>query len=116
MSDNVPNLVKSAALSILHLEDDARDMELVGAWLKDEGILCEITSVQTASDFQSALERTKVDLIISDYKLPGFDGLKALRLARERLPPVPFLLFSGQIREEFAFSDLQQGPPDYALT
>ena len=107
--------LKSSVLRVLHLEDHPRDLELVAGWLEDEGLCCDITSVQTASEFQSALQRTPVDLIISDYKLPGFDGLKALRMARLRLPDVPFILFSGTIGEQLAIDSLKQGATDYVL-
>ncbi len=107
--------LKSGVLRVLHLEDHPRDLELVAGWLEDEGLCCDITSVQTASEFQSALQQTPLHLIISDYQLPGFDGLKALRMARQRLPDVPFILFSGTIGEELAVNSLKQGATDYVL-
>src|SRR5258706_10492441 len=102
-------------LNILHLEDNTRDVDLVAGWLEDEGIRCEIKNVQTAAAFQVALMSGEVDLIISDFTLPTFDGLKALGMARERLPDVPFILFSGSIGEEFAIDCLKQGAVDYVL-
>jgi two-component system cell cycle sensor histidine kinase/response regulator CckA len=104
-----------STLRILHLEDQSRDAELVAAWLEDEGFRCDITLVQTADQFSSALQSLQPDLIIADYKLPAFDGLKALRLARERFPDLPFILFSGTIGEEFAIDSLKQGATDYVL-
>jgi len=102
-------------LRILHLEDNDRDAELVASWMEDEGILCQVKRVQTASEFLSALGSKDVEVIISDYKLPGFDGLKALDMARQRLPDVPFILFSGTIGEELAVQSLKQGAADYVL-
>ncbi len=78
------NPMKREILNILHLEDNARDVDLVAGWLEDEGIRCEIRSVQTAPAFEMALMSGEGDLIISDFTLPTFDGLKALALARER--------------------------------
>ncbi|HWW00724.1 MAG TPA: response regulator [Candidatus Acidoferrum sp.] len=106
--------MRDGILRILHLEDDPLDRELVGGWLEDGGFACEIKHVQTAAEFQAALG-TAVDVILSDYKLPEFDGLSALALAREFLPDVPFILFSGTIGEEFAIESLKQGATDYVL-
>ena len=94
--------MKNGILRILQLEDDAHDVELLAGWLDDEGFQCEIRNVQTAAAFEAALGGNETDLIISDYALPTFDGLKALGMARERLPDVPFILFSGTIGEELA--------------
>src|SRR5947209_5000470 len=103
------------ALRVVHLEDNDRDAELVAGWLEDDGIRCEIKRVETATGFLSALADGEVDLVISDYKLPGFDGLKALGMARQRLPDVPVILFSGTIGEELAVQSLKQGATDYVL-
>jgi PAS domain S-box-containing protein len=102
-------------LRVLHLEDNHRDAELVAGWLEDDGVRCEIKRVQTAAEFQSALEENGLDLVISDYRLPDFDGLKALGLARKRRPDVPFILFSGTIGEELAIECLKEGATDYVL-
>jgi len=107
--------MKHDILNILHLEDNSRDVDLVAGWLEDEGINCEIRSVQTEAEFGAALAAGDLDLIISDFTLPTFDGLKALGIARERLPDVPFILFSGSIGEEFAIDCLKQGAVDYVL-
>src|SRR5437764_15421954 len=106
---------KVPALQVVHVEDNLRDVELVAAWLEEDGIRCEIKHVQTAAGFEAALAGGEVNLIISDYTLPTFDGLKALGIARERLPDVPFILFSGSIGEEFAINCLKQGAVDYVL-
>src|SRR5437867_4070231 len=114
MSDNSQQVAKGV-LRVLYLEDDAHDVELMAGWLGDEGIGGDIKNVRTAADFQLALERGEVDLIISDYAIPGFDGLKALSVARRLLPDVPFILFSGTIGEELAIECLKQGATDYVL-
>jgi two-component system, cell cycle sensor histidine kinase and response regulator CckA len=106
---------KESALRVLHLEDDPRDVELIAEWLEDEGIACEITNARTEPEFRSGLQQAALELIISDYHLPTFDGLKALAIAHERRPEVPFILFSGTIGEEFAVESLKQGASDYVL-
>jgi PAS domain S-box-containing protein len=102
-------------LSILDLEDDLLDTELVQANLAEGGITCEIVRVQTREEFVAALEGSDFDLIFSDYLLPSFDGLSALKLAKEIRPEVPFILVSGAIGEERAIEALKSGATDYVL-
>ena len=66
-------------------------------------------------DFENALAGQAFDLIISDFSLPSFDGLKALALARKLSPQTPFIFFSGTIGEEVAVESLKNGASDYVL-
>src|SRR5262245_31589283 len=79
------------SLRILHLEDDPHDAELVRAALEDEGLSCEITRVETQSAFRSLLEQDGLGLILVDFTLPSFDGISALKLAKEVSPDIPFI-------------------------
>ena len=83
-------------LHILHLEDELNDADLVQSALKTGGIIFAIARVQTRNDFVSALERSGIDLIFSDFDLPAFDGLSALELVRNRWPSIPLILVSGR--------------------
>ena len=102
-------------LHILHLEDNPYDSEIVSMILAEENIPCEIHRVETRKDFEAALEKNECKLVISDFSLPSFDGLKALRLTRERSADMPFILFSGTIGEETAVECLKRGATDYVL-
>jgi PAS domain S-box-containing protein len=105
----------STALSILHLEDDDDDALLVAAMLDRYGVEAEIERVQTRDDFVAALERGGYDLILSDFSLPGFNGLAGLELAREKRPDIPFLFVSGTLGEDVAIEALKSGATDYIL-
>ena len=83
--------------------------------LAEENMPSEIHRVDTRNTFMAALEKDSWDLVISDYSLPSFDGLKALRLIRETHGDMPFILFSGTIGEETAIECLKQGATDYVL-
>jgi len=102
-------------LRILNLEDDPLDTELIHAILTDGGITCEIDRVQTRVDFVAALEREYFDLILSDYSLPSFDGLAALKIRQEINPELPFILVSGTLGEEAAIKSLTSCATDYVL-
>ena len=101
-------------LRILHLEDDLLDARLLEEILKAEGISASITLTRTAAEFHAALEQP-YDLILSDYTIPGFNGLAALEAARQKPAPLPFIFLSGTLGEEAAIEALKQGATDYVL-
>ncbi len=98
---------------ILLLEDNATDAELVTRELRRAGLDLDIQTVETRDDYVRALREQKPSVIISDYTLPGFDGLSALSFARQMLPASPFIFVSGTIGEERAIEALRRGATDY---
>lgn len=102
-------------LRILHLEDNQNDAELVCSMLEADGIMCDVVRAETRDDFHKALEDDGFDLIISDYTLPSFDGLSALKIAQEKSPDIPFIFVSGTIGEDSAIESLLSGATDYVL-
>ncbi len=114
MSDE-PSAVATRQLRVLHLEDSARDAELVRHKLDEDGVACNIFVVSGKDSYEAALEHEPFDLIISDYNLPGYDGIAALKQARQTQPDVPVILISGTVGEEDAVKCLQVGATDYLL-
>lgn len=102
-------------LVILHLEDNLKDAALVEAFLEMEGIPSRINCVSRRNDFCAGLTRPELDLILSDFSMPGFDGLSALEIARKQRPEVPFIFISGTIGEELAVEALKEGATDYVI-
>ena len=96
-------------LQVLHLEDDSRDAALVHETLAADGVVCEVTRVQTPADFVASLERGDCDLILADYTLPTFDGMSALKIAQDRWADLPFIFVSGTLDEEVAIEALKIG-------
>src|ERR671931_556424 len=107
--------IMQSSLRILHLEDDARDAELLQAMLEAEGIVSHVRRVASQDDFLASLEQNGFDLIFADYSLPSFDGLSALKIALEKCPDVPFIFVSGTLGEEAAIEALKRGATDYVL-
>src|ERR1700741_559430 len=105
----------SRSLHILHVEDDTVDAELTQDTLETEGVACDVTRVETESTFLVALHKGGFDLILADYALPSFDGLSALRIARQQQPDLPFIFVSGTMGEEVAIEALKIGATDYVL-
>src|ERR1017187_10758760 len=102
-------------LHILHLEDDPREATLVQTTLEAGGINCATICVQNRDDFVAALERGGIDLILSDFSLPAFDGRSALEIARVNYPAIPLIFVSGTLGEERAIDSLKNGATDYVL-
>jgi PAS domain S-box-containing protein len=102
-------------LRILLLEDDPTDAALIQELLEADNIACELTRVQTRTEYLSSLEDSAIELILADYKLPSFDGLSALKLARNVRPDLPFIFVSGTLGEEVAIEALKIGATDYVL-
>jgi PAS domain S-box-containing protein len=105
----------NAPLQIVHLEDNAVDAALVESILETNGMHCSIHCIKTREEFSAALQHQDVDLILSDFSMPKFDGLSALKMARQQRPEVPFLFLSGTIGEEMAVEALKNGATDYVL-
>ena len=105
----------SPQVRIIHLEDNLLDRDLVAAMLESNGIECQIVYAQDRETFRAVLEREVADLIISDFSLPGYDGGRALEIARQLREEVPFIFFSGTLGEDAAVESLKNGATDYVL-
>ncbi|HEX3718276.1 MAG TPA: response regulator [Verrucomicrobiae bacterium] len=97
------------------MEDDPADTELVREKLMEEGICHTLERVASLTDFVLAQESHQFDLVLSDFALPGFDGLSALKILRERSADMPFIIVSGMMGEEVAIEALKSGATDYVL-
>ena len=104
-----------SGLRILLLEDSLLDAELIHALLKEGGVACEQIHLKTQAEFQTALEQNGFDLILSDYSLPGFDGITALDMAQHHCPDIPFIFVTATMGEEVAIETLKRGATDYVL-
>ncbi len=102
-------------MHLLHLEDSPLDAELLANVLRQEWPDIVIQRVSSRRDYESALQQTQFDLILSDYSLPEYDGLSALQLAKTAAPGKPFIFVSGTIGEERAVEALRQGATDYII-
>src|SRR6266568_4311107 len=71
--------------------------------------------VQDEADLKQALRSSKPQAVLSDFSMPGFDGIQALRVVREMTPGVPFIFVSGTIGEERAIDAIRLGATDYVL-
>jgi PAS domain S-box-containing protein len=103
------------AIRVLQLEDNPADAELVARRLIDDGlsIVCRVVASEHA--FRKALSDFAPQVVLSDFSLPGFDGLSALTISKEEAAATPFIFVSGTIGEERAIEALKRGAVDYVL-
>jgi signal transduction histidine kinase/DNA-binding response OmpR family regulator len=102
-------------LQLVSVEDNETDAQLIARHLAKAGVDCIVHRVQTERDFASALQEIRPDLILSDFSLPQFDGLRALDIAVALAPETPFIFVSGTIGEDRAIDALRRGATDYVL-
>ncbi|MEI6804110.1 MAG: ATP-binding protein [Burkholderiales bacterium] len=99
-------------LRILHLEDSAIDHQLVCRALAKGALRCDIARVETLEAFTAAMAQEPFDLILADFRLPGFTALDAWLSIKADKPP-PFILLSGAIGEAAAVAAIHEGISDY---
>lgn len=102
-------------IRLLLVEDSEPDAELVLDELERGQLAVLAERVDDEPAFVRALEATQPDLIISDLSMPGFSGYRALEIARERAPSIPFMFVSGTMGEDAAVDALHAGATDYVL-
>ena len=102
-------------IQVLHLEDSAADHALAGLALRRAGLPHTLVQVDTLDAFAQALRGQPFDLILADYRLPGFTALDAWQLAEDWPRRPPFVLLSGAIGEAAAVHAMQLGFADYVL-
>ena len=102
-------------IRLLILEDNSADAELAEYTLKTAGVKFISRLVETENEYLLALDEFKPDIILSDYDLPLFNGALAQKIAREKCPEVPFILFTGAMGEDRAIEILTGGATDYVM-
>src|SRR5712691_1261511 len=102
-------------LRVLLVEDVAADAELEVREIKRAGLRVSHRIVDSEKDFIRELREFAPDVILSDFSMPQFDGMDALRLAKELAPDTPFIFVSGTLGEEYAIRALKNGATDYVV-
>jgi PAS domain S-box-containing protein len=105
----------TAALKLLVVEDSENDAELLLHAIVRAGYKPTARRVETAREVEEALTQDSWDMIISDYVLPQFSGLEALKIVQRKGLDIPFIIVSGKIGEEVAVEALKAGAHDYLL-
>jgi PAS domain S-box-containing protein len=102
-------------LRILFVEDDPNDAELALGLLEEAGYRCQWERVTSREMLEERLEASTYDIVLCDLSMPGFSGLGALQLFRQRGLDIPFVFLSGTMGEEVAIDSIKAGATDYVL-
>ncbi|MEX1014900.1 MAG: histidine kinase dimerization/phospho-acceptor domain-containing protein, partial [Candidatus Paceibacterota bacterium] len=105
----------SNKLKALIIEDTEDDLQLLLMHLRNGGYEVEYKCIQTEDDYREALEKSNWEIILSDYSMPEFNGLKALQIIKNSEKDIPFILISGKIGEELAVKLMRAGAADYFI-
>ena len=100
---------------ILIVEDFAADVELAKREIRKVAKDCKFQHVETREEYVTALETFQPDLILSDYHLPHFDGMEALRLVMEYSQMTPLIIWTGSLSEDIAVDCMKAGANNYII-
>jgi len=100
---------------ILHLEDLPSDAALAGREIGKVLKNYSIRVVESEADFIAELTGFKPHIVISDYQLPSFDGLSALKIVLEKSPLTPVIILTGSMNEDTAVDCMKAGATDYVI-
>jgi len=102
-------------LAVLLLEDNPVDAELVIRKLKSTGLQAIVDGARSAREFQERVQKKNYDIILGDYRIPGWTGLDAVKWLRSCGINTPFILVTGTLGDELAIECLKSGINDYVL-
>lgn len=102
----------NSAIRVLCVDDETSFLELAKLMLERTGVF-QLDTAQSADEALKILEDTEYDVIISDFAMPGVDGIEFLKTLRTREDTTPFIMFTGKGREEVAMEALNNGADLY---
>jgi PAS domain S-box-containing protein len=100
-------------ITVLHVDDEPGFTELVRNFLEREDSKLAVCNARGVDEALSILHEMEIDCIVSDYDMPGKDGLDFLELVRDEYPNLPFILFTGRGSEQIASEAISAGVTEY---
>jgi CheY-like chemotaxis protein/helix-turn-helix protein len=105
---------RQASVEVLLVDDDPHDLEMGELFLKRQSDRFSLTcTTSAAGGLDNLAENDDIDCIVSDYHMPGTNGIEFLQQVRQRYPDLPFILFTGQGNEEIAKQAILDDVTDY---
>lgn len=108
-------MIVETSLRVLIIEDSSDDAEILVWELKKAGFAVEWVRVETSTELEAALNGQMWDVALSDYVMPRFSGLEALKQIQCKGLDIPFIMISGKMGEETAVEAMRAGAGDYLL-
>ena len=99
-------------IRLLHVDDEPGLLKIAKQCLEMSGSF-QVDTASSVEEAEGKMEKEDYDVIISDYQMPGKDGIEFLREVRESGNGVPFVIFTGKGREEVATKAMNLGADQY---
>ena len=101
------------SIRVLHVDDNPDFANVAAEFLRREENRITVQTAVSADDGLNALRTSAVDCVVSDFDMPGRNGIEFLRTVREEFPDLPFILCTGKGSEEVASEAISKGATDY---
>ena len=101
------------SISVLHVDDEPPIADLTGTFLERQNDQFVVETATSADEGLEIINDRPPDCVISDYDMPGMDGIEFLQAVREEYPDLPFILFTGKGSETVASEAISAGATDY---
>jgi CheY-like chemotaxis protein len=105
----------AAPVRVLAVEDERDDIELIGEMLASDGIQASILRVDSSPTLEFALTNNEFDLVLIDYVMPRFDGVRAMQVCRRLRPNIPIVFMTGAVDEHVAAELASLGADDFVM-
>ena len=113
MTTSPSQQINEGTFRVLHVDDKPDLSEMVGIFLRRADERFEIMQATSASMGLDQLSEQPFNCVISDYDMPGCNGIEFLEKVRKEYPELPFILFTGKGTEEIASDAISAGVTDY---
>ncbi len=113
--DSIPSKFRGkphTMISALYVDDEPALLELGKIFLERAGDI-RVDTVASAPEALIKIRSATYDIIISDYQMPGMDGIALLKIIRSEYPALPFIIFTGKGREDVVIEALNGGADHY---
>ena len=108
----VVDSIEKSKIRVLHIDDEPEFLKVAKQCLETQGPF-HVDSASSAEEAMENLKKETYDAVISDYQMPGKDGIQFLKELRANRNSIPFIIFTGKGREEVAIEALNLGANQY---
>ncbi len=102
-------------IRVLHVDDSLLDIELVKDALEKNSTGFSVDSARSKEDFEQHIKENIYDVVISDFNILGFEGIRVLETIHEINPDIPVIIVTGTGSEEIAVEAMKKGAADYVI-
>lgn len=105
--------MEQSQIQVLHIDDEPDILDLTATFLERDDDTFSVETATNADEGLTTIQECQPDCVVSDYNMPGMDGLELLEAVRDEYPNLPFILFTGQGSEAIASEAISAGVTDY---